>query len=264
MSKYNIEVLTAFTYLQPKKLRGFFGDTTSRDFFSIWFLTNGQGEIKIEDEIFLPEIGDCFLFPPEAKRQINPNKLNPFIPLVIHFTPLDNKKYFFKHKRFKDSFFFRELLNRILSAHQRKDNVAANDWLSVALMELLEKEVKNIEIFHGTKFEYISEIGHICNKIKKSPELKWDVEKLAHEIFISKQHFYRLFKELHNCSPQQFITNAKMKKAERLLTYSAYGITEIANILGYSYQTQFFRDFKKKYKITAKEFREQNSYTLKG
>ncbi len=46
-----------------------------------------------------------------------------------------------------------------------------------------------------------------------------------------------------------------MKKAEQLLTYSPCGVSEIANILGYLYDTQFFRDFKKEYGITPKEFR---------
>ncbi len=259
MSKYSVKVKSAYTYIKPRTLRDSLKDIKKVKDYSLWFLTNGQGEIKIGNEIVIPEIGECFLLTPGLEKKMCSNNENPFIPLVISFKSSDNITFSFHRKKFEDPFFFREILNRILSAHQQKDHDAENDWLNVALMELLDKDVKEVDIFHGRKFEYISEINHICTKIKKYPEKKWNIEQFAKDIFISKQHFFRLFKEQKKCSPQQFITKAKMKKAERLLTYSAYGITEISHILGYTYKTQFFRDFKKNHNMTAKEFRDTSS-----
>lgn len=255
MPYHTATVQTAYTYLKPRSLRNANIRIGKKEDYSLWFLTNGTGVVEIEGRAITPEINDCFLLTPGLERRMLPDKNNPFVPLVVQFKTHNNAPLSFVHKKIENELFFRELLNRILSAHQHKNPDAANDWLHVALLEFFDETPAAIDVAHGEMLEYRSEITHLCHRIKSAPEKRWNIEKLARDMFISKTHFYRIFKTLYHCSPQQFITKEKMKKAERLLTYSAYQISEIAGNLGYNHPTQFHRDFKKHHGITASEYR---------
>ncbi len=257
MIEYDVEVLNAYTYIKPRDLRGEFTSIKSSNIktYRMYFVTSGKGEFKVDGKTYHATEGDCFLYNTKTKRDIKINLYTPLVPLIIHFNFLDETQFLFKHKKIKDLFFFREILNRILSAHQNNNNVLANNWLNIALVEFFHPLVIEPRIFSGVKFEYMSEIGYICSKIVSFPEKKWEIEKMANDMFISKQHFYRLFKELRGCFPRQFITKIKMKKAENLLIYSSYCISEISDSLGYLYRPQFCSDFKRHYSITPSDFR---------
>ncbi len=256
MIKYNVQVLKAFTFLKAKENRGHFKKSNAP--LQLCFITTGKGEAIIGDKKFHPKYGDCFLFDGNTKVEFKSDKKDPFIPLLVHFKSLDKRKFSFYYKCFDEPFFFLEILNRILSAFQKKDKLSANNWLNIALMELLGN-TNEIEVSNGIAFEYKSEIDLIFNKIKRNPERKWEINKIAHDMSLSREHFYKLFKKIIKCSPQQFITKSKMEKAKSLLKFSAYAITDISDLLGYSYNSQFSRDFKKYYGITPLKFREKSS-----
>ncbi len=261
MDKYKVELIRAFPYFTAKEFRGEFRNVGQTDFFRLLLITSGKGKGRHNDKIFSIAAGDCFLCGEKTTLEFQNERNNPLIQLIVNFNDNGNSLTNYYHKKFKDPFYFQETVNRIMFAHQQEDHVYGNHLLNIALVELLNEVNYEGEIFNGPNFEYRIEISAICAKIERKPEKKWEVEKLANSMFLSKQQFYRLFKEFRKCSPQQFITKCKMEKAKRILTYSSCGVAEAGDLLGYSYRSQFCRDFKKIYGISPKEFR--NKYSKK-
>lgn len=73
----------------------------------------------------------------------------------------------------------------------------------------------------------------------------------------SKNHFFKIFKQVFNTSPQQYIRREKLKKAAFLLLNTAMPIAEIADELSFDSPAHFSSCFKKAYDMSPREFRHQ-------
>jgi DNA-binding response OmpR family regulator len=81
-----------------------------------------------------------------------------------------------------------------------------------------------------------------------------DVEQLAKIMHMSKATLYRKIKGISNMSPNELITLARLKKAAVLLTEKDYKIYEVADLVGYTHQSNFGRDFHKQFGMTPSEY----------
>ena len=67
-------------------------------------------------------------------------------------------------------------------------------------------------------------------------------------------HFQTDFKEFYGDPVFTFLLNYKMELAKKLLQEQQLNVNEIAVHLGYSTSSHFIAAFKRKYKITPKQF----------
>lgn len=88
-----------------------------------------------------------------------------------------------------------------------------------------------------------------------------DVEKLAALMNISRPTLYRKIKTISQLSPHDLINITRLKKAAGLLTTGLYRIAEIADMVGYSSQTNFGRNFLKQFGMTPSEYAQQTRKT---
>lgn len=70
--------------------------------------------------------------------------------------------------------------------------------------------------------------------------------------------FKREFQLLHNDTPANFIKEKRLDKAEELLKYSDYSISEICFQTGFNDTSHFTRTFKKRNKVSPLAFRKAN------
>lgn len=80
------------------------------------------------------------------------------------------------------------------------------------------------------------------------------VEQLADTMNMSRATFYRKIGEISNLSPSELITVARLKKAAELLAKDDYKIYEVAEMVGFSTQTQFARRFFNQFNISPSEY----------
>ncbi len=80
---------------------------------------------------------------------------------------------------------------------------------------------------------------------------------LAASCGLSQNYFIRLFKEIIGMSPQQYRTQALIKRACTLLQVSSYSIKEIATELGFDDPLYFSRVFRLEHGISPREYRKQ-------
>ncbi len=82
---------------------------------------------------------------------------------------------------------------------------------------------------------------------------------LARDIGVSRSYLFQLFKQHKGMSPQDYLLDFRMKKAQELLLQSQDSITEVASRVGYKDVMLFSKMFKRKLGCTPSSFRKANS-----
>lgn len=80
-------------------------------------------------------------------------------------------------------------------------------------------------------------------------------EEIASALFVSRSHLSSRFKLETGCGLYQYVTQAKIQEAKRLMRFSRRTLTDIAVHLGFSSQSHFTRVFKQYTEITPFEYR---------
>lgn len=138
----------------------------------------------------------------------------------------------------------------IISTRTAKESNLSSYFLT---MYLLEKIVGDANFFEENKPQWFSDI---LLKINSPHNLHWSVNDILNACNVSHTHLLRAFKKYENCSIAEYLTNFKMSQACTLLLYSNMSILNIALQLGYSDSSHFGRTFKRFYKISPMQFKQ--------
>lgn len=82
-----------------------------------------------------------------------------------------------------------------------------------------------------------------------------DAGFLEKTLAMSKIQLYRKMKSLSNMTPSEFIKHIRLQKAIYYLETSQFSVAEIAYKVGFNNHSYFFREFKKRYNCSPKEYR---------
>jgi AraC-like DNA-binding protein len=97
--------------------------------------------------------------------------------------------------------------------------------------------------------------------IKNNIEKKITLEKMARIINLSTSNFRKIFTETFGTTPGDYVIQYRLKQASNLLAYTKMNISEIASELGFCDQFNFSKVFKKRFKISPREYR-KNLYNV--
>lgn len=86
----------------------------------------------------------------------------------------------------------------------------------------------------------------------------FQVIDIAKNMGISDRYLYNLFIKYVGISPKEYINNAKIEYAEKLLKNSRSSIAEIATSVGYEDALAFSRFFSKKKGVSPSEYRKMH------
>lgn len=89
---------------------------------------------------------------------------------------------------------------------------------------------------------------------KNLEDVDLDVEKLARILNMSRITLYRKIKAVSNLSPIDLINITRLKKAAELLAQGDSRIYEVANMTGFSSQSNFARNFHKQFGMTPTDY----------
>lgn len=104
------------------------------------------------------------------------------------------------------------------------------------------------------------EIISIANQfIEKEYRSNLALDRLAHEVGVSKFHLQRLYKKATGLSPLEYATNLKLKEAAKLLLTTNQSITEIAYHLGFKSSAHFSSLFRQHLNSTPSAYRKGDS-----
>ncbi|MBR0037055.1 MAG: helix-turn-helix domain-containing protein [Bacteroidales bacterium] len=91
--------------------------------------------------------------------------------------------------------------------------------------------------------------------IRQHIHQKIELDTLAAETCVSKDHLIRIFKQVTGETPSNYITRQKLEKAELMLATTRVPVKNIASELGYDDTSYFIRIFRKHSCMTPQEYR---------
>ena len=97
----------------------------------------------------------------------------------------------------------------------------------------------------------------LARRIAAAPERAWDFEAEARKCHVTLTHFRRIFKEITELPPQQFLLQMRLSKAAELLKSTPAPIKEIAALAGWENVFYFSRLFRQKYYISPLQYRKE-------
>lgn len=101
--------------------------------------------------------------------------------------------------------------------------------------------------------KFINDLAALIEKNLQNPEL--NANEVAAELGMSRVHMYRKMKALLGYSLNDYIINARLKKARHLLLSSQLNISEIAYEVGFSSPTYFSTAFKNHFNMSPSDFK---------
>lgn len=94
----------------------------------------------------------------------------------------------------------------------------------------------------STKREILNRAEMAKAYLDQSLTSKFDLEKLAEAVALSKFHLIRCFKEVYKITPQKYFIHEKIELSKSLLKDRS--VSEVSQILGYRDIHSFSRQFK--------------------
>lgn len=88
------------------------------------------------------------------------------------------------------------------------------------------------------------------------------VEDIADTCGLNRSYFGKIFKDAVGKTPQEFLMSYRMTKAAELLKLTQLSIGDIGNAVGYDNPLHFSRAFKNVYRISPREWRNQNRISV--
>jgi two-component system cell cycle response regulator len=146
--------------------------------------------------------------------------------------------------------------------------------LRVQIANLLSNRNKIKEHFANSPLIHIKSIAYSkadegfldrlnCAIDKHLHDINLDVELLAEEMNMSRPTLYRKIKAISDLTPSELIQITRLKKAAELIAGGHYRISEVAELVGYTSQSNFGRNFLKQFGMSPSDFFNANKQTLK-
>jgi DNA-binding response OmpR family regulator len=139
------------------------------------------------------------------------------------------------------------------------------EYLQVQIANLLANRSKIKQYFANSPLVHIKSIAYSkadelfleklhdsINKDLANTEL--DVDELARVMNMSRPTLYRKIKSISDLTPNELINLTRLKKAAELLAEGTYKIYEVADMVGYSSQTNFGRNFLKQFGMSPSDY----------
>ncbi len=99
-------------------------------------------------------------------------------------------------------------------------------------------------------------LKHICGHYSEEITM----ESLASLCFLSTTHFRRVFREVMNMTPYEYLSQIRVRMAAILLKSTEIPVMQIVFQTGHNSATSFDRNFKKLYRMTPIEYRRRSRF----
>lgn len=149
------------------------------------------------------------------------------------------------------------LINKIISVCSGND-IAKNIYADLSLKELLIRLLQSQRLqqysFESDTNSNESRLHYVLNYIKENISEKIAVDTLSKKVYLSRNVFFKWFKEQFGLSPVEYINNERIKLSKKLLAETNNNLQSVSDICGFSDVNYFTRVFKQVEGITPKAY----------
>ncbi|RVT97301.1 response regulator [Mucilaginibacter limnophilus] len=148
-------------------------------------------------------------------------------------------------KPFSPQFLLAQVASLLINRNKIHDHFANSPMAGILTMANSKADEK-----------FLNKLNEVINNNISNQLL--DVEQIASILNMSKPTLFRKVKAISNLSINELINISRLKMAARLLVENDYKIYEVADMVGYSSQSNFGRNFIKQFGITPSEYVSKN------
>ena len=141
-------------------------------------------------------------------------------------------------------------LIRLCNSYETTKNVYADLNLKELLIRLVQSQHLHqveTEITHGTNQTRLQFVIHFIHEHLTDKIL---VNQLCRKAYLSRNHFFKWFREQFGVTPLEYINQQRIKLAKQLLAEQQKSVTTISSLCGFTDVNYFVRTFKKSEGIT--------------
>jgi len=132
----------------------------------------------------------------------------------------------------------------------------------IKILYLMYMEAQNKNVYESDMLCYNNLVKKIIDFIKNNSHKKIKLEDMAAVVNLSPNHMHKIFKQMTNTTPNEYLINHRMKKAKELLLKEHLPIKEVSQLCGYDNICYFHYVFKRRNGITPDEFRQKHRYPV--
>ena len=164
----------------------------------------------------------------------------------VHFDFIKENTIAYPHpvkKRFIVNLpFFKELFQRLISAHYKGEENEAGAWLNVILSEFFASPATRENATTENSHTYF--VWEICKQINENVKDAASLTDFARKYGYSATYLGKIFHRITGVTFSRYLSNARINQAKSLLLTSDLSVAEIAEQLGYYDSCHFIRQFK--------------------
>lgn len=261
-SSEDILNITQFGYHDFSKMKGAYSFRIQK-YYTWHFVISGCGKLEIGGKTYTLLEGDSFLIPPHTQMRYFPDEKEPWEYVWFAFKGQQSEKYvrqlFFGVDNpvihCKHFLKIKQILKRTAESFQKENH---GYYLAMSafyeLMELWTFEQKNVTL-----------ISSVCEIIDENYTLaNFNIESLCKDVGISHSHLLRLFKKEYGKTVKRYVLEKRLEYAKQLLESGDVSVRAVAASCGFLDEIHFMKSFKKRFGMTATEYRKKLKIFLKG
>ena len=229
------------------------GDVFPRHYIQrhvLHYVTKGSGKYLLNNEEYQIKKGDIFVSHKGDFTSYISDEKQPLTYIWVSFDCAEPFAKLLSQKVFS-AFWATPLFNKMYDCR----NSLTPEWVMCAtsydFFTELATHQSNTTIFEE---DYVT---RACHYIESSYAEQIKIEEIAATLGISRNQFFKVFKQKTGISPQEYLISYRLKKATELLQKKQYPQKEIASRIGYTDVYTFSRMFKKKYGLSPGEYSKQ-------
>lgn len=217
--------------------------------YEIIFFISGSGTYQIEERTYLLKKYDLIITRPGNYHNIdiNTNEMYDRYDILVNSSPqltplLDSLLEKFEVINCTDN---PNIINCFKKMDSYKKHLPEDDFnliLNNLLIEVCYNLVINESLVHQEYIPTSKLIEKALEYINKNLFTIKDVKEVCDYIFISENHFFRLFKQEMKISPKKYITSKRLLYAQKLLQNGEHP-TEIYEKCGFNNYISFYQRY---------------------
>ena len=238
-----------------------------RDYYSLYYVTEGNGYLTIDGQDYTITAGTCFLVPPHVVVSYQSNSSNPWNYYFIGFNGTNMNDYLERlglsvtspisscENRKKIEECFEYILNSV--NYPKSVDLQAISGFYALIGTLCDHPTSQTSknLTSSRQSDYIRQA---IDYIETNYSRQITVEEISNHVGINRKYLTKLFNEKMDDSPKNYLIQYRINKACRLLKQSTLSIQEVSHSVGYTDALVFSKIFKKVIGTCPREYRSAN------
>lgn len=235
----------------------FFIDCADTEHFSVFYVSDGSGEVTIEKKKYFVTKGEAFVFRPGKKVSCRPDREAPWSVYRMDFGGND-AEFFLNEAGFTADAPAKKVsgagfMSAIMNCLDLTEETANQARLSALLLSGIGS--LGLKKAHKKRSDPAILVKRAVSFIEHNYMRGITAGDAASSLNIDRSHFFRIFKARVGMSPEQYIMKCRVDNARRMLEDGDGTVTEIAASVGVRDVYYFSKLFKKLTGMSPTEYR---------